>query len=276
MKDILLKATQVTSGFGDYQVLWGVDLQLDDGEIVALLGPNGSGKSTMMAALSGVKRAWGGTVELAGVDVSQMPVHRRVGLGLSHVLERRRLFGYMNVRENLLLGATLPEARRSRAETQEWVYSLFPILAQRENQLAHTLSGGEQQMLAIGRGLMAKPRVLLLDEPLLGLSPAQVRLVASVIERLRHEGVSILLVEQNVALSLEIADRCVLLRGGEAVLSAPSAELDEDIVMAVYAGGDPADMHRQKKSDLVQGTVVKMAQGGPLEDSSTSRVQKEN
>ena len=247
MTAALLRATGITSGFGDYQVLWGVDLTLKAGEIMAILGPNGSGKSTLMAALSGVHPSWAGTVTLDGREVQHLPAHKRVPLGLSHVLERRRLFGYLTVRENLLLGATLPAARKRRAESQEWAYQLFPILAERERQLAHKLSGGEQQMLAIARGLMARPKLLLLDEPLLGLSPTQVELVAGVIRTLREQGVTILLIEQNVRLALDIADRCLLLRGGQSVLDARSANLEEDDVMSVYVGGDPASAVRRRQ-----------------------------
>ncbi|MEU5552592.1 MULTISPECIES: ABC transporter ATP-binding protein [unclassified Micromonospora] len=250
----LLEARDITSGFGDYQVLWGVDLTLEEHGITAILGPNGSGKSTMMAALSGVHRSWGGEVLLAGEPVQHLPAHQRVPLGICHVLERRRLFGYLSVRENLLLGATLKQARKHRVASEEHAYSLFPILAERGKQLAHQLSGGEQQMLAIARGLMARPRVLLLDEPLLGLSPAQVEVVADVIRRLRAEGVTILLIEQNVQLALGVADRCVLLRGGQAVLDAPSADLTEDIVMSVYVGGDPGEaLRRSREGDTHAG-----------------------
>jgi branched-chain amino acid transport system ATP-binding protein len=236
MNSPLLSAQNVTSGFGDYQVLWGISIDVAASEIVAILGPNGCGKSTLMASISGVHPAWSGRILLDQQDVALVPPHKRVALGISHVLERRRLFGYMSVRENLLLGAVTPEAKKSRVESEEWVLSLFPILRDRTRQMAGTMSGGEQQMLAIARGLMAQPKLLLLDEPLIGLSPAQVTLVGGVITQLRTAGVAVLFVEQNVPLSLSVADRCVLLRGGQVVYTGSTESVSEDDVMAVYMG----------------------------------------
>src|SRR5437899_5917546 len=171
--------------YGDFQVLWGVDVVVQAGKLVSLLGPNGAGKSTVLNAVSGFVRRAAGRISFDGERIDGLPTHRIVARGLAHVLERRRVFPYLTVQENLLVGAWLPEAKRRRADTLEWVYGLFPRLRERTKQRAHLLSGGEQQMLAIGRGLMSHPRFLMLDEPLLGLSPHVVEQISEVVVRLR-------------------------------------------------------------------------------------------
>src|SRR5262245_14655861 len=204
----MLRIERLSVAYGDFQVLWAVSLEVRAGEIVALLGPNGAGKSTLLNSVSGLVRPAQGRIEFDGRRVDALPAHQRVGLGLAHVLERRRLFPYLSVRQNLLLGAYHPGARRQRAESLDWVEALFPRLRERASQLAHTLSGGEQQMVAIGRGLMARPRFLLVDEPTLGLAPRVVAEILEVLRRINRElGITLLFIEQNVELALSVAQR---------------------------------------------------------------------
>jgi branched-chain amino acid transport system ATP-binding protein len=221
----LLAAEGLDVTYGDFQVLWDVSARVGDGEIVALLGPNGAGKSTLMNTISGLLRPRRGRIEIAGRPIHGLPAHRIVREGIAHVLERRRLFPFLTVRDNLVLGAHHPAARRHRAESLARVERLFPILHERRHQLAHTLSGGEQQMVAIARGLMARPRLLMIDEPFLGLAPRVVQEIGAVIRRIHEEGVAVLFVEQNVQLALGLAHRGYVLESGRLILDGPSAEL---------------------------------------------------
>ncbi|MBB6016749.1 ABC transporter ATP-binding protein [Deinococcus radiopugnans] len=208
----------LAAGYGKIQVLWDVSVRVGPGEFVAMIGANGAGKTTTLRAVSGVVRASGGRIRLGGQDITRATPSQIVALGLGHVPEGRELFGLMTVRENLELGAAMrPEARAKQAQTLEHVYSLFPRLAERAGQLAGTLSGGEQQMVAVGRALMGRPSVLVVDEPSLGLSPLMTQTVFGALKAVHAEGVSVLLVEQNVGLSLKLAQRAYVLENGEVV-----------------------------------------------------------
>jgi branched-chain amino acid transport system ATP-binding protein len=212
--------------YGDFQVLWGAELGVAPGEIVALLGPNGAGKSTLVNTISGLLRPRSGSIRFEGRRIDGMPAHQSAGLGIAHVLERRRLFPFLTVQDNVLLGAHNARARPHRDETLARLEALLPLLKARRSQLAQTLSGGEQQMVAIARGLMARPKLLMIDEPFLGLAPRMVGEIAQLVRRIRDEqGISVLFIEQNVELSLRLADRGVVLESGRTVLSGPSAEL---------------------------------------------------
>jgi len=215
----VLNVETLSVAYGDFQVLWDVSLEVHEGEIVALLGPNGAGKSTLLNSVSGLVRPRHGRVEFHGRRIDGLEAHERVALGLAHVLERRRLFPYLTVRQNLLLGAYHPAAKPHRAESLARVEGLFPRLRERQDQLAHTLSGGEQQMVAIGRGLMARPRLLLVDEPTLGLAPRVVTDILDVLRRInREQGVTVLFIEQNVELALSVAHRAYVLESGRLLL----------------------------------------------------------
>jgi branched-chain amino acid transport system ATP-binding protein len=222
-----LQAEGVQAGYGKAQVLFGVDLEVGAGELVALLGANGAGKTTFLRVVSGLLRPWEGVVRLDGQDLRGLSPARRARLGLGHVPEGRQIFPLMSVEENLLLGAAFL-AWEKRREGLEEVYALFPRLAERKGQAAGTLSGGEQQMLAIGRALMGRPRLLLVDEPSLGLSPRLAEEVLASLERIKAQGVGLLLVEQNVALSLEVADRGYVMEQGRIVLEGSARALKED------------------------------------------------
>jgi branched-chain amino acid transport system ATP-binding protein len=222
----VLSVQGLSVAYGDFQVLWDVSLEVQRGEIVALLGPNGAGKSTLLNSVSGLVRPLQGRIELDGRRVDGLAAHTRVGLGLAHVLERRRLFPYLTVRQNLLLGGYHAGARRHRAESLARVEALFPRLRERQGQLAHTLSGGEQQMVAIARGLMARPRLLLVDEPTLGLAPRVVAEILDVLRRInREEGITVLFIEQNVELALSVAVRGYILESGRVNLEGAAAAL---------------------------------------------------
>jgi branched-chain amino acid transport system ATP-binding protein len=212
--------------YGEFQVLWEASLHVGSGEIVAVLGPNGAGKSTLVNTISGLLRPVAGSIHFEGQRIDAMPAHRRAGIGVAHVLERRRLFPFLTVHDNVLLGAHNARARPHREETLARLEALLPLLKTRRSQLAHTLSGGEQQMVAIARGLMARPKLLMIDEPFLGLAPRMVEEIGAVIRRIRDEhGIAIVFIEQNVELSLNLADRGVVLESGRTVLSGPSGEL---------------------------------------------------
>ncbi len=234
----MLRVERLSVAYDDFQVLWDVSLEVRPGEIVALLGPNGAGKSTLLNSVSGLVRPRGGHIELDGRRVDGLPAHRRVSLGLAHVLERRRLFPHLTVRQNLLLGAYHPGAKPHRAESLGWVEAMFPRLRERQDQLAHTLSGGEQQMVAIGRGLMARPRFLLVDEPTLGLAPLIVTEILDVLRRINRErGIPVLFIEQNVELALSLAHRGYILESGRVLLEGTGdALLASSEVRRVFLG----------------------------------------
>jgi branched-chain amino acid transport system ATP-binding protein len=212
--------------YGEFQVLWDAKLDVAAGEIVAVLGPNGAGKSTLVNTISGLLHPRSGSIHFEGRRIDGLPAHRRASIGIAHVLERRRLFPFLSVHDNVLLGAHNARARPQREETLARLEALLPLLKTRRSQLAHTLSGGEQQMVAIARGLMARPKLLMIDEPFLGLAPRMVAEIGALVRRIRDEhGIAILFIEQNVELSLRLADRAVVLESGRTVLSGTSAEL---------------------------------------------------
>ena len=233
----LLRLDQVTTYYGQMRILEGISLQVGQGELVSLLGGNASGKSTTLKTILGIVRPRSGHVLLRGQDVTQWPVPRRIAAGIAIVPENRRLFGQLTVRENLELGAVLRKGE-SLTEDFDKVHALFPRLHERRSQLAGTLSGGEQQMVAMGRALMSHPRLLLMDEPSMGLSPALVQQNFEIIKTIHASGVAVLMVEQNAAMALSIADRGYVLSTGEIVLEGPAAELlrHEDLRRA-YLGG---------------------------------------
>jgi branched-chain amino acid transport system ATP-binding protein len=233
----MLEVKGVDVFYGDVQVLWDVSFRVGKGEVVALIGANGSGKTTTLATISSLLKPRKGTVEYDGKTISARAPHDLIDLGIAHVPEARRLFPDMTVRENLLVGALKGDAKKSRAEMLEKVFGIFPRLAERQKQQAGTLSGGEQQMVAIGRGLMSKPRLLMLDEPSLGLSPLLVGDIFRVIEEVHAAGVTVLLVEQNVFKTLSIADRGYVLGNGRIVLEGKGADLlADDHVRKAYLG----------------------------------------
>ncbi len=222
----MLEVRDLRAGYGQMEVLRGIDIDVGQGEIVAILGANGAGKSTLNNTLSGVVRAWSGSIRLNGQDITSETPREIVAGGLIHVPEGRRVFPNLNVEDNLLLGAYRRGGANRDANIQR-VFKTFPRLKERRGQLAGMLSGGEQQMLAIGRGMMAEPRLLILDEPSLGLSPLLVEEMFRLIRQLNYEGLSILLVEQNVAQSLEIANRAYVLENGAVAMQGVAADLME-------------------------------------------------
>jgi len=213
----MLKVHDINAYYGDLQALWGVSLQVDEGELVALVGPNGAGKTTTLKVITGLLKLAAGSVNFFDNDISNESVHKIVELGISQVPEGGRVFAGMSVLENLELGAFIPEARQFKDESLEWVYKIFPRLEERQSQQAGTLSGGERQMLAIGRALMSKPKLLILDEPSFGLAPILVQQMFKMIEEINKQGVTVLLVEQNVRAALELAQRSYVIENGRIV-----------------------------------------------------------
>lgn len=235
---MLLEATDISVAYDGAQALWDVSIAIDRGEVVALLGPNGSGKSTLMNSISRLVAIKSGRIVFEGHEIQGEPPHRMIKLGLSHVLERHRLFPYMTVLENLMLGAGPGASRQVIDRGLEQAYALFPILSERGHQIAGSLSGGEQQMCAIARGLMASPRLLLVDEPFIGLSPKLRGTVERALQAVNDSGVSILLIEQNVREALRMSHRVYVLRTGRVVLAAASRELaGSDAVKDAFMGG---------------------------------------
>jgi len=233
----LLSVEALEVRYGGYLALSDAWLAVGRGEVACLLGANGSGKSSLLNAVSGLVRPAAGRVVFDGAPLVDVPTYRLLGLGLAHVLERRRLFPYMTVLENLLLGAYLPALRARRGEALERVLGLFPALRDRRGQLASTLSGGEQQMVALGRALMAQPRFLMMDEPFLGLAPRLVETIAETIRRINAEGVTVLFTEQAIQQSLAISHRGYVLESGRLVMAGRSAELlADERLHRVYMG----------------------------------------
>lgn len=234
---MLLKLNNINTYYGDLQALYDVSFQMGEKEIVSIIGSNGAGKSTTLNTISGILRPSSGTIEFRGKRIEKFPTYRIVEMGLIQVPEARLIFPYMTILENLELGAYIHTARKRIKETLEIVFNLFPILKDRKKQLAGTLSGGEQQMLAISRGMMARPKLLILDEPSLGLSPKLVDQIFDTIKKINKEGVSILLVEQNVFDSLLIANRGYVLENGRIILEGKGKELlNNEIVKKTYLG----------------------------------------
>ena len=234
----LLTVEDLHVRYGEVEVLKGVCLEVFEGQIVSLVGANGAGKTTALMAVSGLVPASGGRILFDGEDVTGMTPEKIVARGITHVPEGRRVFPRMSVKENLMIGAFASASRRNGGGDLDRVFALFPALAGKKNQLAGTLSGGEQQMLALGRGLMARPRVLLLDEPSLGLAPKLVLQVFEVIRQIHRAGTTILLVEQNAYQALRAADAGYVLETGKIVLKGPAAQLRENpAIKEAYLGG---------------------------------------
>ncbi len=221
----MLRLEGVDAYYGDLQALYDVSLEVEQGRVFALVGANAAGKSTTLRVISGLVTPRRGRVVFDGQDLTHVPAHQRVDLGIVQVPEGRRLFPFMTVNENLLLGAHTPRARAARGETLRHVYTMFPVLEDRRTQLAGSLSGGEQQMCAIGRALMARPRVLMLDEPTLGLAPVLVARIFETVRTINGDGMTVLLVEQNVRQALTLATRAAVLESGHLVLSGQGREL---------------------------------------------------
>jgi len=233
----LLTLEGVDAFYGDLQALHGVSLEVRAGELMALVGANAAGKTTTLRVISGTLPARGGRVLFDGQDLAAMPAHLRVAQGIVQVPEGRRLFPFMTVHENLLLGAHAAQARAQQEASLDYVLRLFPVLKDRATQLAGSLSGGEQQMCAIGRALMARPRLLMLDEPTLGIAPVLVQRIFETVAAINRGGVTILLVEQNVRRALALAHRAVALENGRVVLSGPARELlADDRLKKAYLG----------------------------------------
>ena len=234
---MLLDIKNIDVSYDDFQVIWDVSINVDNGEMVTLLGPNGSGKSTILNTISNLVSHRNGTIHFKDNLISEIPTYKRTELGISHVLERRRVFPHLTVMQNLVLGAWHLKAKEELKSSLSKVNKIFPKLEARSSQLAHTMSGGEQQMLAIARGLMGLPKLLMVDEPFLGLSPLVVKDLIKIFKNVVSEGVSILFVEQNVRLALSIADRGYVLESGRLVVSGKSNELiGSDKVKKVFLG----------------------------------------
>ncbi len=233
----MLEVNSINVFYGELQALWNVTLKVGEKEKVALLGSNGAGKTTTLRAILRVLPIKSGSITFLDKEIHNLPTHRIVELGIAIVPEGRRLFPHLTVLENLELGAYSRKAREKIRDTLEWIYQIFPILRERRNQIAGTLSGGEQQMLAIGRALMSKPKLLLMDEPTLGLAPKIALSVFEIINKINSEGVTILLVEQNVRHTLELVDRAYILEGGKIVMEGESSQLiGNEYVRKSYLG----------------------------------------
>ena len=233
----MLKVSGINVFYGDLQVLWDVTFEVKEKEILVMVGANGAGKTTTLKTISSLLKPASGTVEFDGIRLDQLPPNKIIEKGIVHVREGRRLFPEMSVEENLIMGSLYGEAKAKRNDTMDYVYSLFPRLLERRKQTAGTLSGGEQQMLAVGRGLMSRPKLMMFDEPSLGLAPVLVQDIFDLIKKINKEGMTILLVEQNVTQTLAMCDRAYVLENGRNVLEGTGKELmDNDHVRQVYLG----------------------------------------
>jgi branched-chain amino acid transport system ATP-binding protein len=233
----VLKLEHIDVFYGDLQVLWDVSFEVNKGEIVVLLGANGAGKSTTLKTISSLLSPERGTISFEGSRLDKVPAHQVIEFGVAHVPEGRRLFPEMTVEENLITGALKSEAKVKRNDTMKWVYDLFPRLRERRKQNAGTLSGGKQQMLAVGRGLMSLPKLLMFDEPSLGLAPILVSEIFNIVKNVHEEGVTVLLVEQNVKHTLTMCDRAYILENGRITMTGTSKELlNNDHIKQAYLG----------------------------------------
>ena len=233
----MLALAGVSAGYGALPAITGVSLVVGEGEAVGLLGANGAGKSTTLRAISGLVRPGAGRITFFGADITDLPPYKVTALGIAHVPEGRQVFPELTVKENLEIGAYIPAARAERRRSLDLVFTIFPVLAERRQQLAGTMSGGEQQMLAVGRGLMLKPRLLMLDEPSLGLAPVVTDATFAKIEEIHAMGTAILLVEQNVSRALSLVDRAYVLESGRVIMEGTSTELaNNKQVQAAYLG----------------------------------------
>jgi branched-chain amino acid transport system ATP-binding protein len=233
----MLALNSVCAGYGTFQALFDVSLEVRHGEAVGVIGPNGAGKTTLMRVISGLIRPTGGAIVMEGVDLVAMPSHRMVEVGIAHVPESRRLFPRMTVEDNLKMGGFMPAARPKFRQRLDFVYELFPRLRERRHQFAGTMSGGEQQMCAIGRALMSEPKLLLLDEPSAGLAPVIVQQVFELVQRIRAGGVTVLIVEQNVQQVLRVVDRAYLLKTGRIRAAGTATELSaSETIREAYLG----------------------------------------
>mgnify|MGYP003319234627 FL=1 len=233
----MLDLKGINAGYGSFQALFDISLNVKAGEAVAVIGPNGAGKTTLMRVISGMTEPFSGDMEMEGKSLSSFPPHQIVELGIAHVPENRRLFPGMTVEDNLKLGAFAKTARGDSAKNLEFVYELFPRMKERRNQLAGTMSGGEQQMCAIGRAIMSGPKLLLMDEPSAGLAPVVVQQVFGLVRRIREEGYTVLIVEQNVQQVLQVVDRAYLLEAGQLIDSGKSEDLlESESVRKAYMG----------------------------------------
>ena len=221
----MLDLNGVNAGYGSFQALFDISLEVKAGEAVAVIGPNGAGKTTLMRVISGMTAPFSGSLKMEGQSLGAVRPHEIVDLGIAHVPENRRLFPGMTVEDNLKLGAFAKKARSDSDKNLNYVYELFPRMKERRNQLAGTMSGGEQQMCAIGRAIMSGPKLLLMDEPSAGLAPVVVQQVFGLVKRIREEGYTVLIVEQNVQQVLKVADRAYLLEAGQLIESGNSADL---------------------------------------------------
>ena len=224
----MLQIDNIDVYYGDVQALWDISFEVKEGEIVSLVGPNGAGKTTILNTISGLLRPKKGKIAFEGQDLAKIPDYRMINLGIAHVPEARRLFPEMTVVENLDMGSLTREAKARREESKEWVLSLFPILKERAWQDAGTLSGGEAQMLAVARGLMSRPKLIMMDEPSLGLAPLLVSQIFEITEQIHNEGVTVLLVEQNVFHALKSCTRAYVMETGRVVLQGSGNELMKD------------------------------------------------
>jgi branched-chain amino acid transport system ATP-binding protein len=233
----MLSLAAVSAGYDGFQVLFDVSLEVNAGESVAVIGPNGAGKSTLLRVISKLIEARAGEIRMEGRRLNEVPAHEVIGCGIAHVPENRRLFAKLSVEDNLRMGAYMPASRARYAERLEFVYSLFPRMRERRRQIAGTLSGGEQQMCAIGRALMSGPKLLLLDEPSAGLAPVVVQSIFDLVRRICGEGYTVLIVEQNIRQVLKVVHRAYLLETGRIRLSGTSAELlESELIKKAYLG----------------------------------------
>ena len=233
----MLALSEVSAGYGSVRAVSNVSITVDEGEAVGLLGANGAGKSTTLRAISGLVRPTSGTITFRGKNIASLPAYKITELGIAHVPEGRQVFPELTVKENLEIGAYIPKARAARTQTLDLVFAIFPVLAERRKQLAGTMSGGEQQMLAVGRGLMLRPHLLMLDEPSLGLAPVVTEATFDKIQEIHAMGTAILLVEQNVSRALTLVQRAYVLESGKVIMKGTSAELvNNKQVQAAYLG----------------------------------------